>query len=916
MALAVGSTNTYTGDKTSAASKTLALPAFASTDEIFIILFAWQKSTSAQTISVSSAPTGCTATVLAQRGSTGLSGIAVILVQQTPGANDSLNAGGNLVLAASTGNIVAWGANRLEITGAGPETGIAWVGADNTTGTTTTPTATSGSAAIGDLVIGALSLKGPTGDTFTQDNDVTGGAWNTVAVSGTSGGSATTNQTMRGGYKIPTAAGAQTYNPVLGTARNYAELIGGLKATTAKSGSDSNNKTEAESLHASITVSESIGSADVDLGYASSASAPAQGNAAWSNPDRASGTPDAVNFAASSMPAAEITDQLLLEYTGEVAGTITSVLVTVRAAASDATSVEIEVIIRDGLAAEVNLGLNTVNDTLTDIEYSTVISGTLSSLDPSTGLTVVLMGNNTSALLRTVTVDAASFSYVVGSASGAVESADVVQSGGSTPKNSSDANGTTTEATTLVAVYTASDINGSTTETPTLTAVLSSSDSGSDTETPVLAAAYSANDANGTTTESPTLTAAIPGTETNGSTTETPSLAASLTISEINGSTTENTNLSAALSATDNNSSGSESASLSAAVSTTDSGAGTETPTLVTAISISDSGSDVEVTTLDTAINSSDAGTSSLESPSLEASITENETNGYNALTTLLAQLSSSDTNGATTENGTVGDVIINVSDTDFNGASTETPSLLAQLLIGDTGTDSENPLLTTLFIASDGNVSTLESVIQQAILSASESGAGNETATLIALITTSDTSGAITEFAEASALILVSDEDFGTGTDLQELVARYTQGDLLTANESANVPYVVINTSDAANYSETTVVAAIVLAVESATGFDLEELRATFVDNDSVVLPFTETEVLRALVTALDSNTLTTEQANYIVALIEEIKSGRITLLDSGDTLVGSTTGRTSVGSGAISTSKVKRGRIRNWES
>lgn len=107
----------------------------------------------------------------------------------------------------------------------------------------TTPTSTQANAQGGRVLIGVHSMVGPIGDTFTADADTTNGSWSTVVTAtgatatqstststtqtirmGSSGGSAASNSVVTIQYKLPSAAGSQTYNPTLGTAR--AGIIG------------------------------------------------------------------------------------------------------------------------------------------------------------------------------------------------------------------------------------------------------------------------------------------------------------------------------------------------------------------------------------------------------------------------------------------------------------------------------------------------------------------------------------------------------------------------------------------------------------------------------------------------------------------------------------------------------------------
>jgi hypothetical protein len=112
--------------------------------------------------------------------------------------------------------------------------GIATTGALDQTGTatgsSTTPSVTTAGATsqADEITIGLVASEGPSGDTFTQDASP---AYGDIPVRvGTSGGSAVANITLAGGYFIETATGTKTYNPTLGTSRDYAAVIAPFKA--------------------------------------------------------------------------------------------------------------------------------------------------------------------------------------------------------------------------------------------------------------------------------------------------------------------------------------------------------------------------------------------------------------------------------------------------------------------------------------------------------------------------------------------------------------------------------------------------------------------------------------------------------------------------------------------------------------
>jgi len=101
-------------------------------------------------------------------------------------------------------------------------------------GSSTTPSATADPVATNDLIFGHVSVNGPTGDTYTEDTDSTGGdTWHTLTRIGTSGAGATSNVTSNGAYKIATDGSAQTYNPTLGTSRAWRDTVTSETAAAA-----------------------------------------------------------------------------------------------------------------------------------------------------------------------------------------------------------------------------------------------------------------------------------------------------------------------------------------------------------------------------------------------------------------------------------------------------------------------------------------------------------------------------------------------------------------------------------------------------------------------------------------------------------------------------------------------------------
>jgi hypothetical protein len=140
------------------------------------------------------------------------------------------------------------GTVRLTYSGSVRQAGVAeeWTGIDTTTnlgiegsevtatGTaSTTLVATSGSLAtaspmtIGNMAYVAVAVEGPSGDTYTQDSDTVGGAWQDLTKAGTTNATATDNMTTYGGYKVVNTDGqTQTYNnATINNARDSAGIL-------------------------------------------------------------------------------------------------------------------------------------------------------------------------------------------------------------------------------------------------------------------------------------------------------------------------------------------------------------------------------------------------------------------------------------------------------------------------------------------------------------------------------------------------------------------------------------------------------------------------------------------------------------------------------------------------------------------
>lgn len=171
-------------------------------------------------------------------------------------------ASGNTITATFGTAVVAKSMSIREFSGGAQTT----VGADRlagqngTTGTSTTPSATLNPATLTDyLMIGAVGAECGTADTFTQDADTTNGSW--VGYTRVGAGLTTSGNTVAGAYKIVTANGSQTYNPTLGTSRDWAEKMVALRAGIQLASGDG---VGTSSTTADITVFKECASTDAN----------------------------------------------------------------------------------------------------------------------------------------------------------------------------------------------------------------------------------------------------------------------------------------------------------------------------------------------------------------------------------------------------------------------------------------------------------------------------------------------------------------------------------------------------------------------------------------------------------------------------------------------------------------------------
>jgi hypothetical protein len=109
---------------------------------------------------------------------------------------------------------------------------------DTAAGSSTTPSVTTADPLADDLVYGLVGYEGPAGDTGAVDGDTTGGAWSTHVKHGTTGDTDASNATLVRAWKQVTSTASQTFNPTLGTARDWQALVLVLEPDTEASSTE------------------------------------------------------------------------------------------------------------------------------------------------------------------------------------------------------------------------------------------------------------------------------------------------------------------------------------------------------------------------------------------------------------------------------------------------------------------------------------------------------------------------------------------------------------------------------------------------------------------------------------------------------------------------------------------------------
>lgn len=822
MAIAPGTVSTLTASKPGAISVNGASITLAAGTRA-IVFVTWLGSV-AQTMTLTEASGNIDIVKVGQRQSSGLTGVAAWIVSAKPGNAGTVS--GVSTFAVNTGTITSIGAGYLTLTGAGHDVEISMTGADSASATSSAPTATSGALAVGDLVFALVGANGPSGDTFTQDTDTTGGSWSPASASaqiGSTGAGATTNATSKFGYKVVTASGTQTYNPALGTARNYAEITFGLKVVTAVSATaDTGSGADASTLVAKPTGTEFQGSTTGSQQNYATAGSDLGGAHPWANPGNITNS-DAVDASVTVNNATSNVIEATVPPTGIPANSvITGVTVFIGAdtmtnlMAWSSAFAKIGASTGRDMAGEgiPSPGTNTFGGAgdllgLSAADWAAFVAGTNLLFD--------LAVTSPTALNRTAAIDYINIQFdwsLTGSDSSETGS---VVIGGGTPKSGTDVNGTTTEAATETVIETGTD-SGSNTSSITLLALHGDSDAdtavvenfnisqiAADADTAVVEdfkVSQTATDTDTAVTETGVPLGVHATSDANSATTEATRISQ---IASDSGTDSENGAYSQALLGTDSGS-GSEAVVEIAITTATDTGTDTEASTLAVAVLVSDTGTDTEAITLKAAISVSDTGTdtetsvaavpvsgsdsgSDSESSTLAAAISSTQTGTNSDIGSLAATGSASDI-GSGTETGTEVAVISTGADT---GASNEIATEKAAFSASDSGTDSEAgnavPTSATNLSAQDtgqGSESASEAV---ALGGSTEAGSGVESGSGAALYVLGD-SGTSLQIAALAAVMVAAQA--GTAIDISSIAVKLISQDSAAAFEAALISLLV----------------------------------------------------------------------------------------------------------------------------
>jgi hypothetical protein len=470
----------------------------------------------------------------------------------------------------------------------------------------------------------------------------------------------------------------------------------------------------------------------------------------------------------------------------------------------------------------------------------------------------------------------------------------------STPKSGTDANGSTTEAQTLV--ITASDVNGTITESiGSRTATLPDTNS-ADTE--VAAIGEVATDVNAGVTESAAIVVPVAGsdvdgtitevaairlvaTDTNGTVTESATVvvtsfstsdvnagiidvaAIRVAGSDVNSATTEATSQVAQIPATDTNTAEDETSTNIRQVTTDANSTTTENGSLGSqAISGTDAnGTLTEITNLvltTTDVNASDTETAALRLSATDVNSGETETaaptvpitssdanTGETEITSLV--LTTGDV-GSDTESGSNTASQISASDVDgalaensqpnmrvpdANSTTTESGVISAEQITSTDSNSVSTEAAAMKYTVIDSNGADFENGSTNTPLSGTDAnGVATESASLVATGLTSSDAGSDTESGSVSTT--ASSSDTGSSSDLASLVAKPVGTDSGSESENYTLIYVPVS-SDSGHDSEINTL--VIATNDFSTSTETASFAASLVSSDTGSI--TETVIL-----------------------------------------------------------------------
>lgn len=650
---------------------------------------------------------------------------------------------------------------------------------------------------------------------------------------------------------------------------------------TAKSSSDANS-TLTEDAKKGVYGSEGRRTSS-GVSYGSGATELNDGFAVWNDDANVNGSPNA-SYAYTTPPVGNPSNRMEIGVSlGTQAGDVLSVFTLdfTHEAMNVVGFLTIDIYDAAGTTILVSTSIELDVDGVTTWTANSSHLTQLNGHNPESGFVVRFSVVNSDSFPWAIGFDAvtASFTYASGTALGFSESQSVTQSGGSTPKSSSDADSPTSPVESLVVALQATDTDQAPTEIVTLAAAESTTDqsgsttevvsalrmvtpdTGGDSEAQVLTAQESTSDANGATNELTTLTAVestvdangalienaaiqvpINGTDQNSTTTEASAVSAPVSASDSAGDN-EQTLLAVAEAAPDANSTTTESTSQAAQHASADAGSDSETANVQVPIAATDqNGTVVESAAPSLAQSTTDANSvtteATLQSAQIAASdgpslTVESVTNirisdtAIDSATeteaqTLAARPTTTDSNSATTEVQVVKQA---KSGSDANSTTTETATPRVFESIVDAGSDSEAQTLVARLTGQDASPSAQEAASARATPGVTDSASGSDTASVRVYVTAIDVSGSTVETAQAVATLVAADA--GVVLEAADIEVVILSSDAGATTEDTNI---ALSAGEDSGSGDDTSDVGVMLLVDDANGPITEDDLVTFI--------------------------------------------------------------------------------------